>query len=136
MMKSEAFDNKKTETIGLWRQPGTATYMSMAISLAQIKKYKGKVRIFVRRNKFYKKDSNRPNYVLWLCDSDSENCEEFEVIDADENEDMIAVFTREDVRKIINGAYDDCKYGHDPYDTLPEDFAEPHFIPESMLTNE
>lgn len=38
-------------------------------------------------------------------------------------EDGERLFTRYEVRKIINGTVADVEYGiHDPYDILPEDF--------------
>lgn len=43
----------------------------------------------------------------------------------DENDERL--YTRNEVRKIINGTVSDVEYGiHDPYDILPEDFVSPY----------
>lgn len=131
----ESFDKKQTSWEGLWWHPEYNGFSSAVIKLSEIKKFKGTVRFYVRKNKFYNDgENNRPNYHFCLRDSNSYPFNEISIEDAPSRpykeddiyytEDGERLFTREDARAIINGTVRDVEFGiHDPYDILPEDFV-------------
>lgn len=127
----------KSKWQGLWNNR-QGVYSGKLIAKKDIPTGKGeKVRLIVRHNKYYEKDSNRPRFVY--CFADSEAHEDFcEPVEWEEyhsrpykdddgcyyDEEGNRLYTREDARAIINGTVADVKYGiTDPYDILPEDFA-------------
>ncbi len=126
----ESFDTKKTGDIGLWWHPEYSSYSSQVFSLASLREFKGNVRVVMRKNKAYKQGSNRPNFIAVIADSKTVDAMAIGVEDIDDSDDdEIEVYTAEQVRAIINGAYSDCKYGFsDPYDTLPTDFCTPYTV--------
>jgi len=78
----KTFDAKQTSWEGLWFHPETNGYISATFNLSKLKQFKGTVRMYVRKNKFYNSGENgRPNYVFCIKDSDSETFSEVEVID-------------------------------------------------------
>lgn len=130
MGKLEPFARMQTKWEGLWYHPEYNGYSSACISLAELRKFKGNVRIYVRKNKFYNKGENgRPNYHFCIKDADADVFHRLEVEEDEKPEEYTdcdgnRLFTREEVRRIINGTVDDVKYGiTDPYDILPEDFV-------------
>lgn len=145
MGQFEPIDGKSTKWAGLWWHPEYNGFCSQTISLADLRKFKGAVRLYVRKNKFFNKGENsRPNYCFCLRAWDShpfgsvneKSEKELEIDDdfednsfyQDEDGHYFAdgerLFTRDEVRKIINGTVADVEYGiHDPYDILPEDFV-------------
>lgn len=69
----EAFDRKQTNWGGLWFHSEYNGFSSEVINLAELRKFKGKVRLYVRKNKFFNNGENgRPNYCFCLKDADSE----------------------------------------------------------------
>ena len=131
--KCEVYDQKTTRNIGLWWDPRANNFKSNVINLASLKTFKGTVRIVVIKNKFYEKGGNKPNYIAYITDSKcAEPRDPIEIVDY-KNDDEIEVYTREQVRKIINGTASDIRYGLDEYDILPEDFVEPYYVKERYL---
>ena len=75
--------------------------------------------------------------VLWKtkvnCKSDKAKLVTVEDIESKD----IPVYTEDQVRRIIDGAFEDFKYGiSDPLDVLPEDFTSPYYVSESMLEDD
>lgn len=70
-MSVETFDRKQTNWIGLWYHPEYNGYSSAALNLSVLKEFKGCARLYLRKNKFYKKGENKPNYVLSIKDANS-----------------------------------------------------------------
>ena len=87
MGKLEPIENKRTAWQGLWFDHSTNRYSSAAFNLSDLKKFKGSVRLIIRKNKFYENGKNgRPNYVFMLIDSKAEDAKvlEFEDIQKEE----------------------------------------------------
>lgn len=118
--------------MGLWAQERQGFYAGQVIKKSDIPKY---TRIVLRYNKFYEKDTNRPRFVY--CFADSEGYED-KCVPVEPEERAYwddgdwcyyagtgeRLYTREEVRTIINGTVRDVESGiHDPYDILPEDFV-------------
>lgn len=124
MGKLEPFDKKQTTWQGLWWHPENCAFTSAILSLADIRKFKGKVRLIVKKNKFFNNGENgKPNYNFCLKDANSDIFQEWAVED-DEDENGERLYTRDEVRTIINGVFSDVQYGFtDPYDLLPEDYV-------------
>ena len=57
--KLEVIDGKATNWGGLWWQPDSMYFTSQTISLSELRKFKGCVRLVVKKNKFYKKSNAR-----------------------------------------------------------------------------
>ena len=73
MSKLEVIDGKQTSWEGLWWHSEYNGYSSATISLSELRKFKGNVRLYVRKNKYFNKGENkRPNYCFCLKDSKSE----------------------------------------------------------------
>lgn len=137
MGRLEPIDNKQTKWEGLWYHPEYGGFSSASLSLADIRKFKGNVRLYVRKNKFFNGGENgRPNYHFCLKDANSEvfhlweveeekpNCYWSERDECYYDNEGKRLYTRGEVRQIINGTVDDVQYGiTDPYDILPEDFV-------------
>lgn len=93
MGKLEPFDGKRTKWNGLWYHKHNYCFSSETFDLADLKKFKGKIRIVVRKNRFYENGKNgRPNYVFMIVDSKNEKYKEFEIFD-DEDDDIIEPHT-------------------------------------------
>ncbi len=139
MAKLEVIDGKQTNWCGLWWDHSTNSFRSGALNLSELRKFKGKVKLVIRKNKFYNNsENNRPNYNFILRDAKSEKDSVLTVEDIDDyvkapycengqyfGEDGNRLYTVDEVRKIINGTFDDAYYHHisDPYDIMPEDFV-------------
>lgn len=136
MGKLEVFDKKQTKWEGLWWHPEYAGFSSATLNLSKLKQFKGSVRLYVRKNKFFNNGENgRPNYCFCIKDSDSEIFKTIEVekerycyYDSETecyyNEEGNRLYTEDDCRTIINGTVRDVEYGiHDPYDILVSDFV-------------
>ena len=65
------FEGMQTEWLGIWKNENYNGYMSQSINLNVLKEFKGNVRFYLRKNRYYKKDSDRPFYVLCVKDSKS-----------------------------------------------------------------
>ena len=78
----EPFDNKGTKWSGLWYHPSSHYFTSATFSLADLRKFKGNVRLVVKKNRFYENGENkRPNYVFIIADSKSEKYRDLEVVE-------------------------------------------------------
>lgn len=86
MSKLEVIDGKQTTWDGLWWHPECQYYSSAVISLAQLRKFKGNVRLYVKKNRYYNKGENgRPNYHFSLRDAKSDSVRELELQDIDDD---------------------------------------------------
>lgn len=81
MGRLEPYENKKTSWMGLWYQPGRTYYTSASFSLADLRKFKGNIRFVLRKNKYFEKGTNRPNYVFMLVDASNEKYISPEILD-------------------------------------------------------
>lgn len=126
------FDKKTTGSIGLWWDPNSQYFTSGSINLSVLKEFKGNVKIIVKKNRYYSKESNRPNRLAFIVGCKSDKAKLVTVEDIESKD--IPVYTEAQVRRIIDGAFEDFKYGiSDPWDVLPEDFTSPYYVSESML---
>lgn len=96
----ETFNGMQTTWEGLWYHPEYGGFSSASISLAQLKKFKGNVRVYVRKNKFFKQGTNRPNYNFCLKDSQSPTFTEIGI-----DEDSCGrLYTEEELQEAIRKA--------------------------------
>lgn len=136
-MALDMFDSKKTNWEGLWYQPDMHIYTSRCFTLADLRKFKGNIKILVRKNKFFEKDSRRPNYQFCICDSRAEKVQSFQVMkaisEAFENEAYIRL---DDAVEVARRLLQDMQYGYS-YDDLSVEavsFMQEHCItPQDML---
>lgn len=110
MGKLEPFEKKQTKWEGLWWHPEYNGFSSAAISLAELRKFKGNVRLYVRKNKFYNGGENgRPNYLFSLKDANAKVFHLLEIEDSDEDDDVYRdndgnrLYTEEEVWQVIHG---------------------------------
>lgn len=138
MGKLESFDGRQTSWEGLWWHPEYNGFSSVAIDLSELRKFKGKVRLYVRKNKFFKRDTGRPNYCFCLKDSNSPTFTEIGVdydtteVDAEDmpyvedgtyyTEDGDRLFTRSEVQYAIDCAARDGQRGYGPGDNVVSDY--------------
>lgn len=88
----ETFDSKQTEWSGLWWHPENNSFSSQVINLSTLRKFKGNVRVIVRKNKYFNGGENgRPNYLFCVRDAKSENIVD---LDVDDNESVGAKINR------------------------------------------
>ena len=110
------------------------------ISLAQLRKFKGNVRLYMRKNKYYENGkNNRPNYTWCLKDANSSTFIDVDVIDdpearlytEDELNDAITkavkeategMYTYEQLCAVMEGARADGERGFGYGDVLVEDY--------------
>ena len=127
MAKLETFDNKQTNWEGLWWHSEYNGFSSACIDLSALKKFKGKVRLFVRKNKFYNKGENgRPNYHFCIKDA---NADVFHILEVEEDEDEDCLrdkdgnrlYTEDEVWKVIHGM--EVEHGLSYGDNLISDFV-------------
>ena len=86
MGKLEPIDGKQTIWDGLWWHPEYNGFSSRVISLADLKKFKGAVRLYVRKNRFYNNGENgRPNYLFCLKDA---NADVFRTLEVEEDDSL------------------------------------------------
>lgn len=123
MGKLEPIARHSTSWEGLWYHPEIGGFTSSVIDLADLRKFKGKVRLYVRKNRFYNGGENgRPNYNFCLKDASSETFRMLTVEEDEEDEDGETVYTRDEVMVIIHGVVRDAQSGYT--DLLPEDYVE------------
>lgn len=67
----ETFEQKRTNWMGLWYDEKTRNYKSQAIKLSDLREFKGNVRIIAMKNRYFEKDSNKPNMVFMIADSNA-----------------------------------------------------------------
>lgn len=125
MSKLEVFDCKQTSWEGLWWHPEYSSFSSAAINLSQLKKYKGSVRLYVRKNKFYKGGENgRPNYHFCFKDSKAAFAKEIEIeeiqrAESDGSLDM-EVLTIDSAVDVAIRLLHDLEYGYSMDDLVVE----------------
>ena len=122
MGRLEPIDGKCTSWEGLWWHPETNSFTSASLSLADLRKFKGSVRLIVRKNRYFNGGENgRPNYKFCLRDvAHDGKLWEVEEIDEDDDERL---YTREEVERVKYGACLDGQRGLSPGDILIEDFV-------------
>ena len=124
----ETFENKQTNWEGLWWHSEYNGFSSAVIDLSILKKFKGKVRLYVRKNKFYNNGENaRPNYCFCLKDAQADVFHTLEVIEDDEDDypkdkDGNRLFTEEEVWRVIHGM--EIEYGLSYGNNLISDYVE------------
>ena len=88
MGKLETIEGKQTSWAGLWWHPEICGFSSQAIDLSQLRKFKGAVRLYMRKNRYFNNgENNRPNYNFQLRDAKSDNPTELIVDDMEETVD-------------------------------------------------
>lgn len=103
MGKLEPIDGKRTSWQGLWWHPEYNGFSSACLNLSDLRKFKGNVRLYVRKNKFFNNGENgRPNYVFCLKDAESETFYELDVEEEKGEEEKGVRFTYEELQSIIN----------------------------------
>ena len=131
MSKLVTFENMQTKWEGLWWHSEYNGFSSAVIDLSVMRKFKGNVRLYIRKNKFYNNGENgRPNYHFCLKDAQSETPKMLDVDDQNnrqgENDDVPRdkdgnrLYTEEEVYRVIHGMQD--YHGLPPGDDLIEDF--------------
>ena len=117
--KLTAFDSMKTNWEGLWWHPEYNGFSSAVIDLSTLKKFKGKVRLYVRKNQFYNGGENgRPNYHFCIKDAESEVFRILEVEEDDDtprDKDGNRLYTEDEVYAVIHGMESEygLSYGND-----------------------
>ena len=110
MAKLETFDNKQTKWEGLWWHGEYNGFSSATIDLSALKQFKGKVRIYVRKNKFYENGKNgRPNYFFCIKDSKADVFHLLEIEDEENENETERLYTEEEVYQVIHGM--ESEYG-------------------------
>ncbi len=72
MGKLVTIDGKTTNWEGLWWHPEYNGFSSAVISLSEIRKFKGNIRLYIRKNKYFNNGENgRPNYCFCIKDANS-----------------------------------------------------------------
>lgn len=119
--KLKSFERQQTTWEGLWYQPEWLGFSSAVINLSKLKAFKGTVILYVRKNKYYKEGSNRPNYVFSIRDAKSEAPVTPDVIGdteyatKDENgvwltSDGERLYTHSEALAAVSNAIDDTQY--------------------------
>lgn len=140
--------------LGLWKNDDKHFAVSERIDVEAIKEFssQGKIRVVLKRNKFYQKGTNRPLYCIAFADGYGASSNEvtsrelqynnkfdhielkelfqtlFDEYDGDLS-DLIEelaeerLYTREEVERCIYGAARDGRDGYDGYDLLVEDYV-------------
>lgn len=109
----ETFEGKQTKWEGIWWHPEYNGFSSAAINLSKLKQFKGYVRLYVRKNKYYcGGTNNRPNYMFCIKDSNSPTFHDIDIKDDETTllEDMYC-FTHEQLQQLIDRVA--CSVGGD-----------------------
>ena len=133
--KLESFDLKQTTWEGLWYHPEHLGFSSAPINLSKLKAFKGTVIMYVRKNKFYKEGTNRPNYTFCLKDSKSKAPVVLDILKGDEEyarkdesgqwitNDGQRLITYDEALSALCNMYDDLAYeGQSPDDCIPSSY--------------
>ena len=125
MAKKIDFTGKRTEWLGIWYNPQSHVYLSEVINLAQLRDYKGSIRMVMRHNRFYEKHSNRPNFQIMLCDSKSldepHEVAVEEILEKSKTYDDGTLYVPiEDAARIARVAVDRIEYGCSADDVIAE----------------
>lgn len=82
MGKLEPFDAKQTNWEGLWWHPEYCGFSSASINLSKLKQFKGNVRLYVRKNKYFNGGENgQPNYRFCIKDAKADVFHAMEIED-------------------------------------------------------
>lgn len=109
MGKLEPFDAKMTKWMGLWWHSEINAFTSGVFSIAELRKFKGNVRLQIRKNKFFNGGENgRPNYCFTIRDAKSDVFQKTEIIDNEQQEyptdkDGNRLYTEDEVWRVIHG---------------------------------
>lgn len=96
----EPIDGKQTKWEGLWWHPDFHNYSSACLKLSDLRKFKGKVRLYVRKNRYYNGGENgRPNYHFCIKAVESDQFHEIELEDAEQDG---VIFTKKELQHIID----------------------------------
>lgn len=127
MGKLVSIEGKQTKWEGLWWHPENNSFFSASLSLADIRKFKGNVRLYVRKNKYFNGGENgRPNYLFCFKDSQSDNARELNIEGNDETEKK-ASFTYDEMQDLINRVAC-CAGGESEYNEwLVSDFTDKYY---------
>lgn len=127
MGKLEPFDMKMTKWMGLWWHPEINAFTSGVLSLSDLRKFKGNVRLQVRKNKFFNNgEGNRPNYCFTIRDAKSEVFHDVEIVDDEEQPDYPTdkdgnrLYTEDEVWRVIHGM--EVEHGLSYGDNLISDY--------------
>lgn len=120
MKKLEPFDSKQTKWLGLWWHPEYNGFSSSALNLSVLKQFKGTVRLYVRKNRYFNKGENgRPNYVFCIKDAKSDEPYTMEIETEEENDVQTdkngnRLYTEDEVYQVIHGMenYYGLSYGN------------------------
>lgn len=137
MTKKIDYTGKRTEWLGLWYNHSSYSYISQAISLAQLRDYKGTVRLVMRKNRYYESGTNRPNFQIMLCSSKSlDEAHEVTVEEMpktnDGYDDGELYVPIEDAMRIARVACDRIVYGESVDDVVGCDI--PYYMEEYAMT--
>lgn len=138
MGKLEVIDGKQTPWTGLWWHPEYSGFSSASISLAELRKFKGNVRLYVRKNKFYNGGkNNEPNYCFCLKDA---KAKVFHLLTVEEDPEEAKedspyyeggcyydergnrLYTYDEVQYAINRAAEDGRAGYGWGDNIVSDY--------------
>ena len=117
--KLEPIEGKRSGWQGLWYQKEWHCFSSAVFNLAQLKKYKGNIRLKVVKNRFYKDGENRPNYVFCIMDANGPKVIDLDVEDIPE-EPTERLYTHDEVQYAIDRAVSDARSGY--YDNIVSDY--------------
>lgn len=82
MPKLESFNGKMmTKWEGLWKQEDGKYYSSATINLSTLKNFKGVCRMYLIKNKYYKKGGSMPYYLFRICDASGVNVRDITISD-------------------------------------------------------
>ena len=132
-MPLQSFDGKQTNWEGLWYHPEYCGYSSATIKLSELKKFKGTVRLYMRKNKFYEKGGNKPNMRFCLKDANSDTFSELSVesemeyakMDDDGHfytKDGSRLYTHDEVQYAIARSAEDGARGY--FDNIVSDYLD------------
>ena len=62
--------DKPRKTIGFWWKPQLGAFVSEAADIKELAGTDGPVRFYLRKNQYFSKDSNRPNYQMSVSSAD------------------------------------------------------------------
>lgn len=132
--KLEPISTLSTKWLGLWRNSEKEILLSASISLAELRKYKGNVRLIVVKNEHYDNGKNRrPEYLFALRDTSIDKVDVLDIHKCDSyylSEKQIEaiceqydLYTREQVECVMRGACEDGLDGYAPDDCEIEDYV-------------
>ena len=76
----DVFDGKQTSWEGIWWHPENQYYSSAAFNLAKIKEFKGNVRLYIKKNRYFNNGENgRPNYHFCIRSTESPSFNTLEI---------------------------------------------------------